>query len=104
MNLMFGITWILKLSKYLVPRATKNSSKKMPDFRVTREYFAALGFLSHNERNLYIAWNIYKAGCEKFNVKKSQMKRINTDFEIILDVGCTVPSVSFMGFDSNLLL
>lgn len=101
---MFGITWILKLSKYLVPRATKNSSKKMPDFRVTWEYFAALGFLSHSKRNLYIAWNIYKAGCEKFNAKKSQMKRINTDFEIILDVGCTVPSVSFMGFDSNLLL
>lgn len=26
MNLMFRITWILKLSKYLVPWATKNSS------------------------------------------------------------------------------
>lgn len=76
----------------------------MPDFRVTWEYFTALGFLSHSKRNLYIARNIYKTGCAKFNVIKSQMKRINTDFEIILDVGCTVPSVSFMGFDSNLLL
>lgn len=35
---------------------------------------------------------------------KSQMKRINTDFQIVLDLGCIFPSVSCIGFDSNLLL
>lgn len=46
----------------------------MPDLWMAWEYLAALGFLTHSKGNLYVPYNIYKTGCEKFNIKKSDEK------------------------------